>query len=102
MSTRKKNSLTQRILFGLATATICIGSAVSPVYADTPTPTSVTTGTAAATGTNAMPVQAEQTSDHTNMGTVSGTTTVTNIADKSTMNITQTTNNAVIYWDSFN
>ena len=36
------------------------------------------------------------------MGTVSGTTTVTNIDGKSTMNITQTTNNAVIYWDSFN
>ena len=48
MSTRKKNSLTQRILFGLATATICIGSAASPVYADTPT---------VATGDNAVPIQ---------------------------------------------
>ena len=50
MSTRKKNSLTRRILFGLATATICFGSVASPVYADTPT--SVKTG---AIDANAMP-----------------------------------------------
>ena len=110
MSTRKKNSLTRRILFGLATATICFGSAASPVYADAPTTAvaTVNTGDTSLSGTNAMPTggTVPTGTDGKLLGNVTGINTVTNItADgvtKSTMNIVQTTGNAVIYWDSFN
>ena len=78
---RQNSSLTQRILFGLATATICFGSAASPVYAiDANT---VPTGGTGDTGV-----------------IINAAATDTN--NQTTMNITQTVNNAVINWGTFN
>lgn len=84
MSTRKKNTLTRRILLGLASATLWIGTAMSPAYA--------------APDANAVPTG----------GTVAGGgvtihNAVTDAAtNKTTMNITQTEANGIINWDSFN
>lgn len=88
----KRTSLVRCVLLGLASTAFCLGTAAPAAGAGPAVQGSAETG-----GEHAMPVQGKE----ENLGTVAGTTVVSQVDGRSYMVIRQNTPRAVIYWDSF-